>query len=192
MWGEDGYGYIQRGQGQCGVNSIEMYSYYGVGGIAYVNGTGFTNDDALNIEEKIPWLQKILAWPHLTLLLSILVAVMSIPLIVAFINWARGLHRQRRSSVAPPNTVAAIPPATLAVYPLPPPQQQHRPAALYYPRPRGGGVLSPIHRGWSCPACTFFNHGGMSYCEVCAHPRAMALLDPESSTSTTDPSRALL
>jgi hypothetical protein len=44
-WGEGGYGRVLRSAGasQCGFNCLNFYDFFGVGAVAYVNGTVISN-----------------------------------------------------------------------------------------------------------------------------------------------------
>lgn len=86
LQGEKGFGRIKRSVGSCGVSRMEEYAWYGAGGIAFVNGTAFHNDDFLNARPKLTLLEKILSWKYLTVVLSIAMALMCIPIITTLVR----------------------------------------------------------------------------------------------------------
>ena len=53
-WGDRGYAYIQRGipNNACGLGCVNFYPFYGVGGVAYVNGTEFADDDFVDYQAQ--------------------------------------------------------------------------------------------------------------------------------------------
>lgn len=88
-WGTSGYGKVAMGIGTCGVSRIEEYGYYATGGTAYVNGTGFFSDDALNQDPNVGFLDRILKWEYLPYVLGIAIALLMLPLIMSFFRALR-------------------------------------------------------------------------------------------------------
>jgi hypothetical protein len=81
------------------VSSVEQYTIYAVGGTAFVNGTAFTNDDSLATQTGVSWLDKILAWPYLTLVLGIAVGVLALPIVTSIV---RAVRARARRAARPP------------------------------------------------------------------------------------------
>lgn len=172
-----GYAYIQRGVGTCGVSNIEEYGYYAVGGIAYVNGTGFYNQDNFSIKTKLTLLEKILTWKYLSLVLSLLIAITCLFLAYQAIMYCyrrvaygRGVRRavggggSRLVHHGPPTVVIdGIENSRTALSP-------GRGGAVT--RNAGGRRTPNAQRpgtDWACNFCTFLNPPNVGFCQMCTN-----------------------
>jgi len=182
---------IQRGVPPCGVSEVESYSYFATGGIAYVNGTKFTNDDTLNVTPTISWLQKILGWKYLTLVLGILVTLLAIPVVVGIVQWARRLAHRYGSRGGGSSSSRRYPPPSRPHVMGRGLSETFSNQALITTDTFSHHVL-PIE--WSCAICTFLNSPQLGYCEMCGQPRDVTVveLSPGTITPTTTTTRALM
>lgn len=191
-WGTNGFGKVAMGIGTCGVSNIEEYGYYATGGMAYVNGTGFFSDDALNEDPNVGFLDRILKWEYLPYVLGIAIALLMLPLIMSFFRSLRRCccgspggslssqaARGRRRGMNSPASGAGV------VVPLgsgggggrTPPSRSPGGGARSPPRtpPPSAPPPSPNTMAgaseWSCSACTFFNAPGKTACAICGNKR---------------------
>ncbi len=83
QWGTAGYGKVARGVGSCGVSQLEEYAYYAVGGTAFVNGTAIFAEDELANDPHGGFLDRLLQWRYLTVVLGVAIAFLAFPIIMS-------------------------------------------------------------------------------------------------------------
>lgn len=80
--------------GKCGLSNLEEYGFYAMGGVAYVNGTTYVNDDQMMPDRKLTLLEKILSWKYLTVVLGIAIGLLLLPIVSTIVRLIKKRYRQ--------------------------------------------------------------------------------------------------
>jgi hypothetical protein len=141
---------------------VGEYAFYGTGGIAYVNGTGFTNDDPLYVAPRQTWLDRILTWKYSTWVMGALLVVFLIPTIYYSARRVqRCLAAQGHGGVTDESGSDSLALGTSRVGLMQNADLTLRAINMTEVGQRGPGV------DWTCPWCTYLNKPTDVMCAVC-------------------------